>query len=142
MKRIALFLLIITAFISCRVYVRHVPPKPKLMFYSAPEIIVVPGFTAVYYVKGHPSVAFFFDGRWFILDQGYWYASQFWKGPWVHVKKGLPPGLLKARKFMANKAKARIKTGKKAKENKKDSAKDKIKKKKGKKGKGKDKDKD
>ncbi|MCK5223809.1 hypothetical protein KAR04_03495, partial [Candidatus Calescamantes bacterium] len=91
---------------------------------------------------GHSSAAFFFDGRWFILDRGYWYASQFWKGPWVHVKKGLPPGLLKARKFMANKAKARIKTGKKAKENKKDSAKDKIKKKKGKKGKGKDKDKD
>ena len=140
MKRIALFLLIITAFLSCRVYVKTVPPRPKLMFYSAPEIIIVPGFTAVYYVKAHSDAAFFFDGRWFILYQWYWYASQFWKGPWVHVKKGLPPGLLKARKFMANKARARIKTGKKIKANKKDSDKDKIKikKKKGKKGKGKD----
>ena len=51
-------------------------------------------------MSGYHDTVFFFDGRWYVHKQGFWYISQTWKGPFVHFKGKVPPGLLKARKKM------------------------------------------
>ncbi len=95
-----LFLAIAMAilFFSCTVYVREtpVPSAPVLLIKSKPALVVIPGHTRFFYTEEYGCSVFFFDGRWFIYENDFWYVSQFWNGPFTHIKN-IPPGLVKAR---------------------------------------------
>jgi hypothetical protein len=63
-----------------------VVPEPRLVF--VPEYSI--------YVAADVESDLFFDGSvWFHFSNGVWYRGAGYDGPWVVVKKGLPPGLTK-----------------------------------------------
>ena len=99
MKKHLFFLVILALFASCTIYVKEAPPKPRLVLKIKPAIVLVPGMGGIYYVRNYPANVFFFDGRWYIFENSYWYVSQYWKGPFVIVRK-VPPGLINARRRM------------------------------------------
>ena len=52
-----------------------------------PELVVVPGYP-VYYAPSVRANYFFHDGLYWVfnVDDGYWYSSSWYNGPWVYVE--------------------------------------------------------
>jgi hypothetical protein len=69
------------------------PAPPPVAVQTNPVLVQIPG-TEVYYVPQLGARLYFFDGRWFYHHNGFWYSSQDYAGPWVHLPKAkLPPAL-------------------------------------------------
>jgi hypothetical protein len=49
-----------------------------------PRLVRVPGYP-VYYAPGLPENYFFYDGMYWVFDEGEWYASDWYNGPWELV---------------------------------------------------------
>ena len=97
----------------------NAPPPPVIVYREEPRSILVPG-TTVYVIEGnrHDYDAFRYGVYWYIWNDGYWYRSRNWRGPfavtsvkyiprailnvperhWKHPH-GMPPG--QAKKYVA-----------------------------------------
>jgi hypothetical protein len=66
--------------------VSNAPPAPKVVFASAPTVVVVPS-TTVYVVsdKSCSDDVFRYGSTWYIYRSGYWYRSGSHAGPWIVV---------------------------------------------------------
>jgi hypothetical protein len=91
------------------------PPPPVIVYREEPRSVLVPG-TTVYVLEGnrHDYDCFRYGVYWYIWNDGYWYRSRNWRGPfavtavkyvpraifnvperhWKHPH-GMPPGLAK-----------------------------------------------
>ena len=98
--------------------ISNAPPPPRVMFRSAPRVILVPE-TRAYVIDdsyGDPGYDMFqADGYWYVVDDGYWYRARSYRGPyrvidvryvprrvltvperrWRHHPHGGPPGQMK-----------------------------------------------
>lgn len=89
------------SFSGCAVVVG--PPHGRVVVAPAPPVVVIPArprlvFISEYSIYVAPDVEYdlFYDGSvWFYFHGGTWYRGRDYNGPWVVVKKGLPPGLTK-----------------------------------------------
>ncbi len=57
---------------------------PPLVISAEPEVAVIPG-TYVYFVPDVEADLFFYDGYWYRPDEGNWYRSVDYNGPWVSI---------------------------------------------------------
>jgi hypothetical protein len=57
-----------------------------------PRLVVVPGYP-VYYAPAVRANYFFYDGLYWVfnVDDGYWYSSSWYNGPWVVVEPDFVP---------------------------------------------------
>jgi hypothetical protein len=53
-------------------------------FRSEPDVVVVPS-TRVYYVRNYDYDVYRYGSNWYFIDDGYWYRSRTWRGPFVHI---------------------------------------------------------
>jgi hypothetical protein len=60
-----------------------------------PRLVVVPGYP-VYYAPSVRANYFFYDGLYWVfnVDDGYWYSSSWYNGPWVFVEPVYVPQFL------------------------------------------------
>lgn len=49
-----------------------------------PDLVLIPGYP-VYYAPGLGVNFFFYDGFYWLFEDGYWYASSWYNGPWEWV---------------------------------------------------------
>ena len=69
------------------------PAPPPVVVQGNPVLVQIPG-TEVYYVPQLEARLYFFNGLWYYHHSGFWYNSQDYTGPWVHLPKAkLPPAL-------------------------------------------------
>ena len=59
-------------------------PAPVVVFEREPDVVLVPS-TRVYYVAGLDFDLFRFGRYWYINDDGYWYRSRHYRGPFRAV---------------------------------------------------------
>ena len=64
--------------------VGNAPPPPRVVFAERPTTVWVPG-NAVYVVPEAREDMFLYSGFWYVQDDGYWYRSRRWDGPFVAV---------------------------------------------------------
>lgn len=64
--------------------VTNAPPPPRVVYTRRPPTRWVPG-SAVYVVTDSREDMFLYSGYWYVLDDGYWYRSRRWDGPFVSV---------------------------------------------------------
>jgi hypothetical protein len=106
MKRSLLCVLIVlvtVGFLGCAVVVRPphgpvvvapAPLPPVVVIPARPRLVFIPEYRI--YVAVDVDYDLFYDGSvWFYFYDGRWYRGREYNGPWVVVKKGLPPGLVK-----------------------------------------------
>lgn len=111
MKRIfILFFLLVILLYGCTVYVQPPRQNPKLLIKEKPSLIVVTDFGNVFRAKRYDGNLFFYDGRWYYFEHGYWYVSQYWKGPFVYVRV-IPAKVINARKRIKFHKKYKINNG-------------------------------
>jgi len=55
-----------------------------------PRLVRVPGYP-VYYAPGLPTNYFFYDGYYWVFQDGEWYASEWYNGPWELVPPDAVP---------------------------------------------------
>ena len=58
-----------------------------------PELVPVPGYP-VYYAPDSPSNYFFYDGRYWVLQEDDWFCSSWYNGPWDRVRPEAVPVFL------------------------------------------------
>jgi hypothetical protein len=69
------------------------PPPPVVVIPTRPRLVFIPEYRI--YVAIDVDHDLFYDGSvWFYFHDGLWYRGGEYNGPWVVVKKGLPPGLV------------------------------------------------
>lgn len=56
----------------------------EVQFRSEPDVVVVPS-TRVYYVRDYDYDVYRYGSYWYFIDDGYWYRSRTWRGPFVHI---------------------------------------------------------
>jgi hypothetical protein len=61
-------------------------PPPNVVIKTAPEVFLIPG-SYVYFAPEVGVQLFFYSGDWYMLHDGYWFRSSYYKGPWNY----LPP---------------------------------------------------
>lgn len=61
-----------------------------IAFRSEPRVVLVPN-TKVYYVRDHDCDLYRYGRYWYFVEDGYWYRSSSWRGPFVHVRVGSVP---------------------------------------------------
>jgi len=61
-----------------------------LAFQSAPRVVLVPQ-TKVYYVQDRDVDLYRYGSYWYFVEDGYWYRSSSWQGPFVHLRSGSVP---------------------------------------------------
>lgn len=61
-----------------------------LAFRSEPEVILVPD-TKVYYVQNRDCDLYRYGRYWYFVEDGFWYRSASWRGPFVHVRTATVP---------------------------------------------------
>ncbi len=96
-RKITFFLLAILIFAGCTVYVQPPRQNPRIIIKSKPNLVVITGFGNVFHAKRYGGNLLYFDGRWYYYENGYWYISQYWKGPFVYIKV-VPARVIKAHK--------------------------------------------
>jgi len=62
----------------------------SLTFRSEPRTVLVPN-TRVYYVQNADYDIYRYGGYWYYIDDGYWYRSTSWRGPFVQVRVSTVP---------------------------------------------------
>jgi hypothetical protein len=71
----------------------NIPLPPAFVFSAPPELVVIPG-TYVYYSPDVDFDLFFYGGYWYRPNEGYWYRSVSYGGPWVYAES-VPSVLLR-----------------------------------------------
>ena len=69
------------------------PAAPRITFTTSPHWVTVPG-TTVYRVRDdeRPSYDMLrYGSRYYVYDQGYWYRSSRWNGPFVTIEERYVP---------------------------------------------------
>jgi hypothetical protein len=67
-------------------------PAPVFVVPAPPAVVVVPGVAApVYYAPGLEVDIFFYGGWWWTPNQGSWFRSRAYSGPWGFVQR--PPAV-------------------------------------------------
>ena len=61
-----------------------------LAFRSEPDVVLVPD-TKVYYVRDHDCDLYRYGRYWYFVEDGFWYRSAAWRGPFVHVRTASVP---------------------------------------------------
>jgi hypothetical protein len=80
--------------VDIRVRIGDAPPPPRIVFASAPRLVVVPG-TAVYYVSDDCDYDIFrYGGYWFVFHDGWWYRSGRHGGPYRVVETRYVPRMV------------------------------------------------
>jgi hypothetical protein len=101
---------------SINIQIGNAPPPPVIVYREEPRSILVPG-TTVYVLEGdrHDYDCFRYGVYWYIWNDGFWYRSRNWRGPfttiavkyvpravinvpqkhWKRHPHGMPPGLAK-----------------------------------------------
>ncbi len=67
-----------------QVGVTNAPPPPRIVFYEAPQYVVVPG-TSVYVVDNYNYDLFVYGSYTYLYSGGFWYRSRAYRGPYVAV---------------------------------------------------------
>jgi hypothetical protein len=57
----------------------------SLAFHSEPRVIVVPG-TQVFVTRNYDRDLYRFRNHWYFVENGFWYRSKTWRGPFRHVQ--------------------------------------------------------
>lgn len=74
------------------VVIAPAPPPPVVVVPARPRLVFVPEYRV--YVALDVEYDLFYDGSvWFYFSDGRWYRGRDYRGPWVVIKRGLPPGL-------------------------------------------------
>ncbi|MBI1821238.1 MAG: hypothetical protein HYR79_05965 [Nitrospirae bacterium] len=72
-------------------------PQPPIVVESPPEMIYLEGLR-VYVAVGIPNDLFFYDNTYYYHNNGIWYRSGYYRGPWAQTDmRRIPPGLRKHR---------------------------------------------
>lgn len=72
-------------------YVRvRIGDNASLTFRSEPRLMMVPN-SQVYYVSNQDYDLYRYGGYWYYVDDGYWYRSSSWRGPFVQVRVSSVP---------------------------------------------------
>ena len=61
-----------------------------LAFRSQPDVVLVPD-TKVYYVRDHDCDLYRYGRYWYFVEDGFWYRSANWRGPFVHLRTASIP---------------------------------------------------
>jgi hypothetical protein len=61
-------------------------PPPRVVIPAPPSVYLIPG-SYVYYAPDVGAQLFFYSGYWYLMDDGYWFRSSVYRGPWTY----LPP---------------------------------------------------
>ena len=56
-------------------------PPPHVVISSPPAVFLIPN-TYVYYAPEVAVQLFFYSGYWYTLNDGYWFRSSYYSGPW------------------------------------------------------------
>jgi hypothetical protein len=73
------------------------PPPPNIVIGAAPRFIYAPDL-GFYVSVGIPSDIVYVGNRYYLYNNGYYYRSRYYNGPWVGVEpRWLPPGLRRHR---------------------------------------------
>lgn len=78
--------------------VYNAPPAPPIYFRNNPHWVKVPG-TSVMVVRQdeRPNVDLFYHGgNYYTHDNGYWYRSNGWNGPYTAIQASVVPGALRS----------------------------------------------
>jgi len=54
-------------------------------FPAPPQLVIVPAVPAVQYVPAAPANVFFYSGQYWVFNNGGWFVSRGYRGPWVVV---------------------------------------------------------
>jgi len=61
-----------------------------LGFTREPEVVLVPA-TKVYYVRDRDCDLYRYGRYWYFVEDGFWYRSTTWRGPFVHIRSASVP---------------------------------------------------
>ena len=61
-----------------------------LSFRNEPEVVLVPD-TKVYYVRDRDCDLYRYGSYWYFVEDGFWYRSATWRGPFRHVRSTTVP---------------------------------------------------
>ena len=61
-----------------------------LRFSNEPQVVLVPE-TKVYYVRNRDCDLYRYGRYWYFVEDGFWYRSATWRGPFRHVRTGSIP---------------------------------------------------
>lgn len=56
-----------------------------LSFSNEPRVVMVPE-TKVYYVRDEDCDLYRYGRYWYFVEDGYWYRSASWRGPFLHIR--------------------------------------------------------
>lgn len=76
--------------------ISNAPPPPVIVYREEPRSLLIPG-TTVYVIEGnrHDYDVFRYGVYWYIWNDGYWYRSRNWRGPFaVTSVKYVPRAIL------------------------------------------------
>jgi len=62
----------------------------NLYFSTRPRMTIVPG-TRVYYVEDSDYDVYRYGGFYYAFDDGRWYRSSSYRGPWIYIRGGQVP---------------------------------------------------
>lgn len=65
-------------------------PAPNIVIASPPSVFLIPGSYA-YFAPGVGVQLFFYSGYWYLLNDGYWYRSSYYRGPWRYLSPSRVP---------------------------------------------------
>lgn len=72
------------AAVSVSVHIGDAYRGASLSFHSEPRVVVVPG-SRVHYVRDFDRDLYRFRNHWYFVENGFWYRSKSWGGPFRHV---------------------------------------------------------
>ena len=61
-----------------------------LSFSNEPQVVLVPD-TKVYYARDRDCDLYRYGRYWYFVEDGFWYRSATWRGPFRHVRDGSVP---------------------------------------------------
>ena len=74
-----------------------IPAPPSIVIESPPRLVIVPD-SPVTYAPDLPYSYFFFDGRYWVYDNGRWFSASAYNGPWTYVTvQHVPPPIVQVR---------------------------------------------
>ena len=65
-------------------------PPPNVVIAAPPPVYLIPG-SYVYFAPDVGFQLFFYSGYWYLLNDGYWYRSAHYRGPWGYLHPSRVP---------------------------------------------------
>jgi hypothetical protein len=59
-------------------------PPPNIIIASPPSVFLIPD-SYIYFAPGVGAQLFFYSGYWYLLQDGYWFRSSYYRGPWNYL---------------------------------------------------------